>query len=455
MGFDTYISIVIGDNLLSALTIIFGIVEARKAKHISNHSRTYKYFLLIYLCVFILVTGIFFVTKNANKKKDFRQAMEQGYSQMSSLNYLDAASAFDNASKSAYNAESICEAYYCQGANYLAYAIFNNDSIFYHKAAQCFLTILEHYSHDSTEYYADAVSGLCCVYSGLEYEPTNPEYQYCINWLEGNLDFSNNNQLSHAENAQKLTAAYALGEYYMDLADRQIEPQAKSEFAAKAAQYYLAYVDFLKNDSTNTGVKNWSGGEYECFLKIADCFILMSLDCNDPSKPLNAAREIAENMLTDIPDGEYKLEFYYDIELCIAKADWVYGNLYHDEGKKEEAYERIKRVFSFQPNNTEVDDKETAYFIAIQTGLCTEEEIKTIIDFYEESINTLTESAQQKVHFLLLKLKVYREIVDKYPYTTRAVQFGENTLFELKGYYGIMSETDKELYDEFEEYFRQ
>ena len=255
MRLDTYLGIVIGDILVSVITLLLSVVETKKAKHAAASSRTNKILLIVYACVFIIVTAIFIGTKDIDKKAAFNQKVEEGYAQMQSFHFLEAAALFNQASREAYNVKSYSEAHYWQGSNYLLYAIYNNDSLYYHNAANCFLDILEHYSKNSTEYYLDAVSGLCEVYRGLEYDLNNPEYQYWINWLENNIDFSKTDQLSHTENAQKLTASFVLGEYYMACADRQLDPYEKSELAAKAAQYYLVYVDLFDKNSANTGIK--------------------------------------------------------------------------------------------------------------------------------------------------------------------------------------------------------
>lgn len=451
----------IGDILLMAISVISSMKAYKGSKHLANAKSQIKWqkvILIVLLVVAIVITIVYFTSKTKSAKEAYNNIMADGYSELNRHNYANASFAFSKAILSAYDTKTKIEATYWEATcDYLDALYNNNDVNRYSMAETKYRAIIYAPNAKSSEYYVDAIVGLCRIFYELGFPSDDIEYKGYIEWLQENVDLTATAKLAHGMIAQKLSVAILLAEYYEYCATEHLQSILQGRDARKAIDYYLIAFDLYSADPIASANRVGPQIDIICLVDLIDNILNASftVDATYFADSIIRAKEMCQKLLDSAFELSLSLEDILIIKKDIAKADWLCATIYHDKSYLDEAYSILQPILRTAYENGYVEIGYRIVYWIVRTNLCTVDDSETIIPILIQNYNYTKEykNTDQIIRILLGQCSTCVYIAQNYDWETDMLNVGADCIRTLSSYQIQMNEEELTSYHELVDYF--
>ena len=460
MTLDAFLSILIGDILLLAITVVSNIKQFKDGKHLSNARRQIRWqqiILLLLVIIAIIISVIFFTSHSRALRKEYDTKMSEGYAELQRHNYSEASSIFSKAFQSAYNSKAKIESAYWEATCDYLEGLTNHDNNRYFLAETKYRQIIFTSEAQSTEYYVDALVGLCRIFYDFRYPSDDTEYQGYIEWLQNNVIFPDPHTLTHGENAQKLSVALMLAEYYSFRSTEHMQNTLQGIDARKALDYYLLTIDLYNTDPVASMNRVGTQIDSLCYISLIDNILnsSISVDASYFVTSISRAKEMCQKLLDPSSKISLTEEQVLMVKKAIAKANCLYSMLSHDDESLIEAYSILQPVLkvALEKGYTEIGWK-MSYWI-LRTNLCSPDDFETIFSIlgdYDDKVN-YTDNVNKIIDILLSQCSIYEYIAQNYHINDIANAKGVDCVNRLSTYQEQMNAEDLASFQEYSVFF--
>lgn len=435
MSFDTYISLLLGDLIALAFTILMAISQTKNNKEGKRQIKALKFLFVVPIALAIVLTSIFFASSARQKKLEYNQLISDAYFDVNNKSYLDAAEHYYQASLAAYNSDTILEATYGEGMCYFLYATETFQSQYFQKAAKIYTYIIENKEYYASEPYVDAIVDMSQIYYFLDYSWDEPEWAELIVWLENKIASERIDDISSADELSlRLKIVYALGLYYDHATHSDFDNFRNSELAAKALMYYDEYHYLYQLTAETKGELTIPDFYTSNILNIVDFLFVYGISSDDPEMYISAAIEMCETELNRLKATDISLVEYIGLKESIGKGQIFLSYLYDDKGSiyLQRAYQSLVSLLEIRDKDSQASLMNVGYYL-VRTNLCSNEELDRILQIYNANLSQVLADSNSPVRIknLISACSTCRWIIENYDFSSYAYESGMHYAEEL------------------------
>lgn len=410
MSFDAYISLMVSVIVVSIITIFtdlyFSKTEVidnvnntngrRKRNKIAvnyNRKKNHCYIIIIFWVIVSVILTLIFIRSKIN---EYNRIDDQANYELNNRNYVDAAKLFHEASLSAYNKKSKFDAIYSEASCYLILSVLTEKDIYISNSFRL-LNEISDPKYKEFEFYKDIPIDICLVCSTLNKNSYNINISEIVTKLENTYKFSDLDNISDTDVDFMNKVAMTIGLYYKNEANRakkEFDLNSYKIYANKAIFYYNAVCQLMGR----ANIRHYNQVNIPIlYTQISDFMVnnaLFMFDNNVGYTKFDETIKFCTDAIkcfdiTNDSNNDEIFRAYIELTVDLGKA-YVFSGVFIEKENLINAYNTLHPLLKVKSENIEIEFSllDVGLYI-IQTKKCTDEDIKIILDRYENVIKKL------------------------------------------------------------------
>lgn len=454
----------------------------KKIKSIKENKIYYrKIIVLTAFIACILFCLIFFSIYYFNKYSKYNYFMNKASSLKRNYNFTQAAEEYHNASEMAtkliFNRGLYVKAVCLECDCYMMVAIKETDKEvarqYFAKAGGKYSEVINDGRNKDTDFYVDALAGLSDVYSYTEHI-LDDEWGTLINLIleeTEKMDEIDTDAKDIKNNDDELIchwiSAYSalVGYYYTGIeTDYSFMCNPFVTYTALAyCEKYDNLLNFLKEKDKEIDILIDS---IELAKTRAELMILVARSpyTKNPDQFAKQAIDLCQSYLTDASYYiKNNMENYITLKKFLADGYRILAGDCSAESQKSNeymklAYDELSPLLDIEGENIELDQIVDVGYSAIFTGYCSEEELKEILDSFQELLlqSSISENPKKIAWYAIGICDACKYIIENYEYSQQeALEMGKQVSGDVKNIEEYVQGSQKVFFNEFYNYFNQ
>lgn len=467
MSLDTYITsvltVIVATGLPIFASFILEIIKAKDNKPGKKFKATLRkigcLLIIIDLIIISVLTFLYYKSTKTARLNNFESAMVQADFDFRNKTYIDAAEHYSDAATFAYDNKTKVQALYYMGVCYLEEGLISDNEKYFTNALEVYNEILCHSEYSTEEYYQDALIDTCLIFqysnSGWDEELIDE----VAGKIEATYDFSTLDCIADEEVDLLNKVALTLGSYYRKKLDKSISSELMNLYSEKALFYY----NIVSSLMPRADMMHFKNTEMiDLYPRIADFMVKHAISTrpyDDAILAFDDAIAFCKSTIDSLEKNDESNSLAFSVYILLeAKLGRAYIAKLLRSGDIDcaySAYQELRPLLHLSEKDRGNDEDvlkglfDVGYY-AIQTGMCTDEEIDIILDQYELywSKNSLSSQSETYTHIKVQAYIVCYFVTQLYENCDRAITMSESLMSELENELGaFLSEQDKSLYE--------
>jgi len=348
----------------------------------------------------------------------------------------------------------------------------DNDVAFpyYAKAGGIYSEIINDRQNKGKDYYVNALSGLCFVYSNTEHV-LDDEWGALIDLLwqeveqidETDISSANSNNIDDELICRWMRAYAALGEYYYVAIKTDYSFTYNPTITSIALKCYEKCDNLLslikeRNKEVEILVDPLNYAKMKAQLMI---YIARSPYIDNPDQYANQAIDLCQLYLSDASNYiKNDMESYIAFKLFKANGYCILAEYYSKDSQKSDeymrkAYNELIPLLDKKSDKIPLEQIVDVGYSAIFTGYCSDGDLEKILDNYQEllSQNNINENPKEIARYALGICESCKYIIENYGFSQQAWEMGKQLSEDVKTIEEYVQPSQKENFDDFYDYF--
>lgn len=414
MSMDALITLIFGDIIAMAITIIIEkskTVSGKRQKKLWNRLLTFLALMLIALII------IFSISSTNKKQNDFESKINEAQFKLKNFEFIDAAELYSDASLISYNSETFLESKYHVAVCYFLYAATNDSLEYYQNAAEIYKSIINTKEYQNHVRYVDSLSDLASIHLMTEDSWDDSNWRDIIWKLESTLTKEPYKTYYSEEASLKLKVMNTLATYYDYAMASSHSNFGNLGMIQKVLDYGSGFCDVYKQViATKYSISTFDFDTYYVY-RMSKAMLSYVIFSENPTEYCEDIVSMCKTEIERVGISKLPINTLIALKRNISIA-CIFVSAYDKDNEEEnlqQAYNELKPFIGIE-NQDLREELLPTYSCLIQTKMCSEEDLKVIIDVFEDELSQekYFDDLSGRATILIWVIENYKDIVEKY-----------------------------------------